>query len=281
MTNSFFRDKIETSSTPKECFLKSLIKMIKNITFIKKRYLLKRSFRILKKVADRQIELFNEFEESKKTKKGIRHLYFFSIVKSFWEDGDFSFFLGKTKYLDYSVYPARTMMEKLLKILWFSNEDERGQDAIAIKELSSNCLLSYKKEKEEGKTGKEYREDFDFFRSLDDALQIPDINNVKFKDLKPFPTYEVLCNKSGMCDAEKHYDIYRYLSGRPHGELFSIIIKNAGKEEEFIRWTLCIIRWCIEMIQMADFHLGGKTKKEILVAKRKCEKIKNKILQLE
>lgn len=226
-----------------------------------KKIRLERIYRMLRNVSDKQLSILDEFKKSKSVVKTARHLYFFIIVTSFWEDGDFALSLGRNKFKHYAVYPARTMMEKLLKIIWFTKlKTAKDQDLITKKELLKSCLISYKRELSDGRATTGFE---DYYKKIND-VGLPEISKVKIKELKAFPEYKEMCKKSGLLDSNNFYNSYRDLSGLPHGNLLSVfIIQNNQTEQEYIRAMLNIIRFCIEMLKITDYHIEHKTKKEV------------------
>jgi hypothetical protein len=189
--------------------------------------LVERSYEILREVANKQLQLLDEFEQSRSKRKTEAHFYFFNILRSFWRDADFALWLGKSQYAFYATYPVRTMMEKMLKLLWFTNQEPEERDLIAKKELLRNCLDLYNAEKHYGRSGEEYER---IYNTIDrDAF--PNIGTVKRRDLKAFPSNEELCKQSKLVDGEKLYHTYRWLSGLPHGDLFSIS-RIRGQQEQ-------------------------------------------------
>lgn len=224
---------------------------------------MERTYRILRKVADEQLIILDEARKSPIMPKSERHLYFFTIVASFWRDGDFALSLGKKNSSFYATYPVRTMMEKMLKMLWFVQQDADGQDAITKKELMKQCLDLYRTEKDMGNSGGEYME---HYRAFND-VGLPGIDSVKRKELEAFPSYEELCKKSGLVDAATIYSSYRYLSGLPHGDLLSVFrIHQDQGPEEYRRVMMEAARFSIEMLKLVDTQLHGATKENVVRA---------------
>lgn len=220
---------------------------------------MERAYRLLRKVADRQLAILEEVKKSPTAPKSEKHLYFFTIIGSFWRDGDFALALGKKNHSFYATYPVRTMMEKMLKMLWFTKQTSDGQDAITKKELMKQCLDLYRVEKEAGGSGESYKQHYDAFNDIG----LPEIESVKRKELEAFPSYEELCKKSGMVDAETFYSSYRWLSGLPHGDLLSVFRIQDQSSEEYRRVMMEAVRYCIEMLKLTDFHLQFATKDEV------------------
>ena len=237
----------------------------------KKKDRIERVCRILKKVADEQLSQLEDFKKSKNTIKTERHRYFFTIVESFWDDAEFALALGKNKYKHYAIYPARTIMEKFLKIEWFSNiKTTKDQDLITKKELMMNCLLSYRNNKDVGRSTVEFE---NYYKQFND-VGLPEIGKVKIIELKAFPDYEEMCKKSKLKGASILYKSYRDLSGLPHGNLLTVFtVQNGGKDFVYIQAMYNVARFCIEMLRITDFHLGYKTKKEVENAIKKSEEL--------
>ena len=233
-------------------------------------------YRILRKVANNQLIILNEFRKSKTTLKSWRHLYFFEIIESFWNDGDFALSLGKNKHSAYAIYPARTMMEKLLKIEWVSKmKAQEEQDIVAKKELLKSCLISYRKDIDNGRTGADFKK---HYNEIND-IGLPAIDAVKMKDLEAFPSYEEMCIKSRLPGSSQLYYNYRMLSGLPHGNLLSVFMKQHKQgdgNDEYIQAMVFINRFSMDMLKVTDFNIGYKTKKEIKDAEERAKTIINK-----
>lgn len=221
---------------------------------------LERVYRLIRKTAQRQLGLLDDFEKSKENIKTERHSYFFPMIKSFWEDGDFALSLGKNKFKHYAIYPARTMMEKLAKIIWFTKQKPSNQDIITKKELMRSCLISFKREYNDGRSTAEFENQYNQLNDVD----LPDIKVVKISDLDAFPRHEEMCKKSGLPDASTFYDSYRDLSGVPHGNLLpTFLVQNGGKDYVYIQAMHNSVRFSIEMIKIVDFHLGHQMRQEV------------------
>ncbi len=232
---------------------------------------IERSYEVLRQVADKQLLLLEQFEKSSSHRKTEAHFYFLKIVRSFWRDADFALWLGKSQYGFYATYPVRTMMEKMLKIFWFSDQDPDKQDLIARKELLKQCLDLYRSEKDYGRPGGVYKRLYERISRGD----FPSIDEVKRKDLEAFPSYEVLCKKSKLVDGDKLYHSYRTLSGLPHGDLLSVS-RIHGEEEvgEYRRVIMFAVRFCVEMIKAVDFHLERATHQDIIDAIVRADEIR-------
>lgn len=221
-----------------------------------------RIYRKLKRVADLQLPLLNKHKKIVGQDTVWAFYYLFEVVKSFWRDGEFAIALGKNKWSFYAIYPTRTMMEKMLKLNYFSNQRLEEQNKIAKKELLRHYMRLYRVEKEEGRQNKGYE---DQYKKIDDKNDFPDIDKAREEDFKSFPKSEEMCLKSKLPDAKKLYFSYRYLSGLLHGELLSLVIVSLygqGKEE-YRRSMMLIIRFCTEVLKLTDFHLEHKTQKEV------------------
>lgn len=227
-------------------------------------------YKIFRRVADKQITFLRRIKkEEENLTKGARCLYFFVIVESFWEDADFAIWLRKSRYRFYAEYPARTMMEKLLKILWFTKKNPNEQDRITRKELLKSCLDYYRMEIKSGRSGQNFE---NHYINLNTNMEFSDIKTVKRKDLEAFPPYEQLCYQSGLTDASQLYDSYRFLSSLPHGDLLSVFMLQDQRKETYRRAMMLVVRFCIEMIKVTDFHLGGTTKDDVMVAIAEADK---------
>jgi hypothetical protein len=236
----------------------------------KRRVLIDKFYGVLRKVADKQLHIIEKFRKSKDQPKAERHLYLLEITKSFWKDGDFALALGKGKYALYATYPARTMMEKVLKVLWFSKQKMGDQDLITKKELLKQCLDYYRIEgrpDNKNRFAKTYKEIND--------VGLPNIDNVKRGELEAFPGYEELCQKSGLPDASTLYRAYRHLSGLPHGDLLTTF-RTKGDEEikEYRRVMTEAVRFSMEMIKVTDFQIGFATKSEVLAVTKAIDKMR-------
>lgn len=261
--DSFIRLKSNIVTTSQQ----QVVEYLMSLPEKKKKIVMERSFMLVRAVGRKQLELLEKFEKDVVHPKTELHLYFFSIVKSFWKDADFALGLGKKKNRSYAIYPARTMMEKVLKILWFTKQTKAEQDEIAKKELLLSCLTHYNIAKEQF-----YK---DQYQKINKGNIYPDIDTVKRADLKAFPVYEELCEKSGLIDAKNLYFSYRYLSGMPHGDLLSTyMINNLGMENAEYRRALSLAcRYEMEMIKVVDLHLNGATTMEVKDVLEKVNKL--------
>lgn len=244
-----------------------------NLSEEQRRVRTEKAYRIYKKVADAQLDLLTKLKKSKELLKSERHLYFFFIVKSFWKDAEFALALGKKKYRDYAIYPVRTMMEKLLKIIWFTRQKTvKDQDELTVKELLLTAFDNYNFEKNSGGSGDNFKQHYNAINAYGDY---PDIDNASRKKLKAFPSYKELCEKSALNDAKYLYASYSYLSTIPHGELLSVIDTqesgNIGKE--YRRVMMLLVRFAQEMLLVTDFHLQNKTKEEVQKSIKQAEQI--------
>lgn len=241
-----------------------------NLSEQQKKIRIERCYKVLRQVADKQLTLLSKFKKDKSCHKTERHSYFFTIVGSFWEDADFAFALGKKRHSFYAIYPVRTMMEKLLKILWFTNQKASEQDLIAIKELLIQCLHFYRLEKSDENSGEKFES---YYKEINNGI-FPPIDKVRRNDLKAFPSYEDLCKKSGLRDSHKLYDFYRFLSGLPHGDFLSIFRINAGqKNEEYRRAMMLAVYFCTEMLKVTNFHLGQSTQQDVASAIKRADDV--------
>jgi len=232
-----------------------------------------RAFRKYKKMADIQLDLLIKYKKSKKLSKSERHIYLFAIVISFWKDAEFALALGKNKYRDYAVYPVRTMMEKLLKIIWFTrNKTVQDQDEITVRELLLTAFVNYNFERDGGGSGDNFKRSYNAINVYGDY---PNIDNASLSKLKAFPSYKEMCEKSGLHDAECLYASYSYLSAIPHGELLSVIDmgdnENMGKE--YRRAMMLLVRFTQEMLLVTDFHLQHRTKEQVATSIKEAEQI--------
>jgi len=241
------------------------------LTSSKRKAKIEKCYHVLRQVGNKQLVLLRKYELDKSIQKTERHLYFFNLTKSFWKDGDFALALGKNKYSFYAVYPARTMFEKLFKMIWFSNlKTEDEQNKVAIMELLTSCLDLYRMEKDNGNSGKEYEEYYNIYNA---DGNFKDIKSITRSELKVFPNFEELCLKSGFDDSENLYKTYRYLCGLPHGQLLSIIMAKQDIAGEYRRYIMIIIRCCIEMLRTVDYNLEAKTQHDVQKAINKVAEI--------
>jgi len=240
-----------------------------------KKIRVERAYNVLRKEAKLQLDLL---KKDKSRRESWADFYFFRVVQSFWTDGDFAISLGKKKWKFYAVYPARTMMEKMLKLLYFVNQSLGERDKITKKEFLRTYMRIYLFEKKDGGMTESYEERY---KEIDDKNEFPKINDVSEKDLKAFKDYSILCSKSGLKDADDLYFDYRCLSGLPHGDLIALESIRFQKLEEYRRSITLIVRFCIEVLKLTDSHLFKTIRKNIKDAIDKTQEIIEKPFNTE
>ena len=151
-----------------------------------------KGYKILRRAAQKQLVLLEQQEKDKLHIKSSRHLFIFTIVKSFWENADFAFSLRNKKWNYYAVYPIRTMMEKMLKLSYFLKQSVEYQNDLSDKELLFFGKLIYDFEKSIDSDVTEIIKNYNLLKSLA-TKRYPNIDKVNIKDLKSFPPYEQLC----------------------------------------------------------------------------------------
>jgi len=236
-----------------------------------------RGFYIFKKIADKQLDNFEIFIKKEGLQNDFDIYYFFNVVKSFWEDSFFSIsLLKKKKFYHYAIYPVRTMMEKIIKLIYFTKNEAKRKEIIK-KELLLACVTNYKMSVLNGESGDKFRLQYD---ELNLQKEYCPIYEVKIEQLRAFPNYETLCRGAVSIlmggeegDGDRLYNIYRYLSGLPHGNIISIKMKDHKNDKKFTRDFLLMMRFCEETIKLMDYHMERKFTKEVNDAIKKVEKI--------
>ena len=252
---------------------KAFAKFWNEIPERRRKVLVERAYMAFRNVRNKQIEILRELKRSKNFTKNGRFTYFFVVVESFWRDADFALALGKKNHSHYATYPVRTMMEKLLKILWFTKQTPEIQDTIIKKELLYGCYLFHKMEQEAGRTGEEFEKRYGEINHHFNGEVLPPINSVKADVFKIFESYKILCQKSGLIDATTLYNSYRHLSGLPHGDILSIFRIGDEEREEYRRVMMLAVRFSIEMLKITDLQIVRATKNEVASAIERADKI--------
>lgn len=227
----------------------------------KRLVLLVQIYKIIQDVAKLQASILDKTDHKDIPDYNLRHEYFETIVQSFWLDAEYVLSLGQGKYQVYAVYPTRAMMEKALKLIWFSNQTQEKQDTIAKKDLLRQCRVLYQVEKEDI-----YPE---LYKEINSDGELPDSENVRMSDLKSYPPCEQLCLNSKLEDADTLYKSYRYLSARPHADFlwtFAAHKMEGESDKEYRRALMIATRFLIEVTKIVDFQIGNKTKDEIAKA---------------
>jgi hypothetical protein len=206
------------------------------------------SYKILRRLADIQIGLLDS--QDKKT-LGTKDHFIIQVTKSFWKDFDFAYSLRLKKYDFYAVYPVRTMMEKLLKMVQFNRLSITDQDEIVTKELLLEVKRNYDLSgNDEG-----------LYAKLNTNSKYPDLTQVNDNDLKAFQSYEQLCNN--FSNKKNLYGFYRWLSGIPHGNVAHLMFQRTIGESEYRRIMMMGIYFAFEMLLAVDINFENTHHLEI------------------
>jgi len=217
-------------------------------------------YKILRRLGDVQIELLNRMEQNPYTLLSKHHFVSY-MVKSFWVDFDFAYSLRNTKYDSYAVYPIRTIMEKMLKMVQFNKLSLEEQNDVVTKKL----LLSMKRSYDMG------QKDTSLYDQTNSENKFPPVDRVADKDLKAFESYEHLCNN--FKNKKNLYIFYRWLSGIPHGNLAHLMFKRVLADTEYRRVVMMGLNFAYEMLLASDAYFNRIHWGEINVAWKQTQKI--------
>ena len=248
---------------------------LNQLTESQRRTRIEKAFGVVRKVAEKQLGLFEEAEKNQSTSKDIRFLYLQKTLQGVWENADFVIALGKTKYQEYSFYPVRMIMENTFRLEYFSRRKKDQQIEIAAKEMLRIAKRFYDFEKNNGEDGREYKNFYEFFAT---GIDIPDIDSVNERDLDPFPSMRELTRNTKIEGGSSWYFHYQSLAELTHGKLMSFVITKDEEVAEHRRSLMYLQTMCHDVLKNGDFHLGGKTRNEVVAAIEEAERIVKKPL---
>jgi hypothetical protein len=212
------------------------------------------AFRVLRTVAEKQLKLLKNFLE-KQCKEDLRCLYYYETLKNIWENSDFVLSIGKGRNGKFAFYPARTIMENTFRLC------KRHYDF----ELSNGQL----------EAAKEFE---DYYNKFSQGGDFSDINTVRVRDLEPFPNMKELTNNSKIENAKKWYFHYQVLAETSHGKYMHIVMMQEPEARSYRLSLMYLMMMCIDVLKNADFHLGHKTRSDVVAAIQKAESIIKKPL---
>jgi len=230
---------------------------------------LDRAFLILERAANRQLALLNKIEKDDKIQKNIGYIYFFDTVKNFWSHAEFAYALGKGKNRKFCNFPARLLMETVMRLEFYIRKSKKEQDDIAIKEMLRVCKRYYDRDKTEGRNPVEFR---DYYVKLAVDGNYPDIDKAN-PNINPFPDMKTLTENSKINDASKWYFHFQALAESTHGKLFAIKMARLDDLREYIRSMMYVLLMCNKALLIVDKHIRGASNSFILKAINESEKV--------
>jgi hypothetical protein len=232
------------------------------------------AFNIIKKVADKQLNLFKHFEK-RVHPDNLRFHYFYITLKNIWENIEFILSLGRGKNRNYAFYPARTIVENTFRLDYFTRQKNERQEEIALKEVARISKRLYDMEFNDGNL-----EPAEKFKGYYDTSakwgSLPNIDDVTERELEPFPSIKDLMKDSKIEGGIKWYPIYQALAEMSHGKLMHIIMLKQSNELEYNRSLMCTIPMGNQALKIADFHLSGKTRAEVIKALQDAQAVVRK-----
>lgn len=234
-----------------------------------------KALRIIVPVATQQFKILKKFEESGGP-DGLRFTYFRETLKNIWDCVDFVLSLGKGKNRVYAFYPARTILENTFRLEFFTRQKNiKDQEDIALKECLRICKRNYDSELSAGNNGDadKYKQ---CYKSLAPHGNFLSIDDIDVRSLEPFPNMKVIMGYSKIEGRIKWYYHYQALAESSHGKLMHIIMNDQHKNEQYRLALMYTTVMCNEILKITDFHLQGKTRKEVVEAIQKAESIVKK-----
>lgn len=225
-----------------------------------------KGYKILRKLATKQIVLLEHQRNDRSFVKSSRHNFIFFIIKSFWEDADFAFSLKNKKWKYYAAYSVRTMMEKCLKLSYFFKQVPSRQDDITDKEFLFFSKIHYDFLKLNSFDTTEAVKCYNDLR-LNTKKKYPDVDKISIGALKAFHPYDQLCQN------DKEYIYYRWLSGIPHGQLVHLMSLETNTEAEYRNFILKGNLFCYKILTLTDKYLNGVTETEVKEAINKAKNL--------
>jgi hypothetical protein len=230
---------------------------------------LKRSFAIVKEVADKQLNLLHEFHKSA-APKDERFAYFYQTYKNAWQNAEFAINLGDDKNCRFSFYPVRMVLETTFRLEYFSHQKPETQMEIAQVEILRIAKRFFELEKRLGGDPTKFVDTYNFFAKDGDY---PSIEEIDERNLDKFPSMKQLTSASKIEGGEQWYFHYQVFAEHSHGKLMSIFMQEEDIDASHRRSLMCLQVMCNDLIKNADFQLGSKTRDDVVQALKKAESI--------
>ena len=230
------------------------------------------AFAPLKKAAAHQIAILEKYEKSATTKE-VGFTYFITTVKNAWDNIDYGVEIGKGRFLRFSYYPTRTVLESLLRLEHYCRQQKDGQNDIALRELLRIAKRFYEREKIENGTGEPYKTIYS-----DIAVQgtYPSVEEANPKD-DPFPNMKKLTEETPAYNKDAHlYFTYEALCELSHGKMLAINTAVQDELAEHVRSLMGLQSYACNLLRLVDHHIKGITSEEVEKAIKAAEGIVKK-----
>ncbi len=219
-----------------------------------------------------RLKLIKEKEQDG-SPKDIRHLFLLTTFKAFWEDLDFLFNFGrKSAWQEKAHYPARSALDKVAKVAYFTRQKKERQKELArfeaYRTMKSLYDMATKNEDTEFQNKilaifKEWHEKGD-----------PELHQPRraFQG-REFPNTKQCMEQGGIPNADALYTQFEALSQLDHGNFLTDIMR---KEDTtlFARSAQLGLHLANEILQGIDFHFfEKKIRQETLDVGAECRRI--------
>lgn len=228
---------------------------------------LKRAISELQKTGEYQLGLLTKYHKSNSVKE-IGFHYFFTTLKSLWEQVSFAVHLGKGKYKHLSFFPTRLLLENVFRLEFYINQKLKQQNEICFWEMA-RVMKRYYDEFGDDVFAKNYKK---LVEDIGDKEYIyPDISEGgAYKD--PFPHIEKLIFSSKLPGVKGFYTHYRFLSELEHGKLVSLHMSKES-HSQYRRCLLYVFILCRWLLLLVDSHIKHETKDVVKLSIEKANSI--------
>jgi hypothetical protein len=198
------------------------------------------AFAPLKKVAAKQIAMLEKYERSAVIKEN-GFTYFITTVKNAWDNIEFAIEIGKGRFLRFSYYPTRTVLESLLRLVHYCRQ-----------------------------TGEPYRT---IYADIAAQGDYPPVEEANPKD-DPFPNMKKLTEETPAYNKNAHlYFSYEALCELSHGKMIAINAAVQDELAEHVRSLMGLQSYACNLLRLVDHHIQGVMAKEIEKAIKEAEAI--------
>ncbi len=235
---------------------------------------LERGIAILRKVAQKQLDIIESYKKSD-IRYPLGPFLLVSIVEEIWKDVDFAISLGKGRNRSFIFYPTRSVLENVLRLEFYSQQDVATQNDMARREMLRIAKRYYELEKSQGRDTTNLK---DFYDQMAKGSTSPDIDDAKEND-DPFGAGFIkiqATSKTLMFKNMELYTVYQGLAELTHGKMLSRMILELDDFSEYVRCLMYLHTLSIACLKITDSHLEGKTTTDINAAVKKSEYISKK-----
>jgi hypothetical protein len=212
-----------------------------------------RAMSVILKASSEQLELLEKINNSKGIAKNTGFIYFFSTVKNFWDHVEFACSLGKGKNRRFCCFPARLLMETVLRLEFYVRQNKEEQDKIAIKEILRSCKRYYDRDKVMGRNTDEY---IKYYNQFAKTGTYPDIDHVN-PNIEPFPSIKKLTSDSKMNGADRWYFHFQVLAESTHGKFLAIKMAEQDDLGEYVAAMMNVLLMSNKALLIVNQHIGN------------------------